>query len=147
MEERDEQIRTKAGGGMNSLACPYGSRSWCIPSERDDSDALERWTATVRADETWMQIEAADVMARFNPDGEVVREAFDACWVLRKLLEGHTLTEACAGRKQHETAAAVALLKRLIGLGVELDSTVRSEAERRIEQAEEQNRLNAEAYA
>lgn len=108
-------------------------------------DTIEYWTDKVRSDETWMQIEAADVMARGNPDGQVVLEAFDACWILRKLQQGHTLTEACAGRKQHETAAAVALLNRLIAHAVELDAIIEREAERRAEQHAE--KFAAEAAA
>ena len=100
-------------------------------------DTIEYWTDKVRDDEAWMQIEAADVMARGNPDGEVVMQAFEGCLILRRLLEGHGLTEACKGSSEAETAAAVALLGRLIGHAEELAAVIEREAERRAEQAAE----------
>jgi hypothetical protein len=108
-------------------------------------DAIEYWTDKVRSDETWMQIEAADLIARMSADGEVTLDAFDACAVLRRLQQGHGLTEACTGCTERERTAAVRLISRLIGLALALDTEVQKEAERRAEAHAE--RWSAEAAA
>lgn len=108
-------------------------------------DAIEYWADKVRDDETWMQIEAADLLVRKSADGEVVLEAHAACDILRALQSGHDLTTACNGRPSHEREAAVRLIGRLIDLALALDIEVEKEAERRAEAHAE--RWNAEAYA
>lgn len=126
---------------MNALACPYGSRSWRIPSEQDDSDALETLFGDVLADAGWMDTESADVAARIIDNGEALTlKARAGQNVLRDLISGFTLEEASSRAFAFDqrtstvsVRAAVECIQTLIQLGQELERQITREAESRLE--------------
>ncbi|UKM31225.1 hypothetical protein CrLKS3_g43 [Cylindrospermopsis phage Cr-LKS3] len=89
--------------------------------------------AEVLADTTWVQIEAADIMASQDPDGLLVIAAREACHVIDRLVRDNTLAELLTQRGRAEVDAAIGLLIKLKSMGAELERRIEAEAELRFE--------------
>lgn len=95
------------------------------------------WFLEVRADTAWMQIEAADLMARRDPDGELLIASRLAMNVLSDLAADKTLAQSLAERGREEVDAALLVLRRMREMGIELERAMAAEADLRFERAAE----------
>lgn len=96
---------------------------------------IDFWLAKVRADSEWMSIEAADVMAAGDPDGELVKAAERARRVLDSLSGDHTLAECLTRYGREDVDAGLKVLRRMRELGEELGRRAEAEADLRLERA------------